>query len=187
MPIHVDPAPIGRRTIATVIDCFAAFAFYWSVVHADLPLVEEQFIALASIGFVLAALAATRVFPGQSPGKYLMSLLILSADASQLSLLRQTARNASRLLLSFALSFGFAIAGVPSLLQAYAIALLCTSIVEMLCSSLRTDGKSMADLLFKTRVVRLPPLQPHRAPAGPMYSATDAEFGKSVQPPKGDA
>src|SRR5690606_31418931 len=36
---------------------------------------------------------------------------------------------------------------------------------------------TLADLVASTRVVNTPPLQPHRAPAAPMYSATDAEFG----------
>jgi uncharacterized RDD family membrane protein YckC len=36
---------------------------------------------------------------------------------------------------------------------------------------------TIADIVARTRVVNTPPPQPHRAPAGPMYSATDAEFG----------
>ena len=37
--------------------------------------------------------------------------------------------------------------------------------------------QTVADLMCKTVVMNLPPLQPHRAPAGPMFSAEDAEFG----------
>jgi uncharacterized RDD family membrane protein YckC len=37
--------------------------------------------------------------------------------------------------------------------------------------------QSIADLMAGTVVIRTPQAQPHRAPAGPMYSATDAEFG----------
>jgi uncharacterized RDD family membrane protein YckC len=36
---------------------------------------------------------------------------------------------------------------------------------------------TIADVVTQTRVVNTPPPQPHRAPAGPMYSSTDAEFG----------
>jgi uncharacterized RDD family membrane protein YckC len=36
---------------------------------------------------------------------------------------------------------------------------------------------TFSDLISRTRVVNTPPPQPHRAPAAPMYSATDAEFG----------
>jgi uncharacterized RDD family membrane protein YckC len=42
--------------------------------------------------------------------------------------------------------------------------------------------QTLADLAASTLVVSLPPPQPHRAPAAPMYSATDQEFGV---PPKG--
>jgi uncharacterized RDD family membrane protein YckC len=41
--------------------------------------------------------------------------------------------------------------------------------------------QSIADLVAGTLVVRTPQIQPHRAPAAPMYSATDSEFGL---PPK---
>ena len=37
--------------------------------------------------------------------------------------------------------------------------------------------RSLTDRLLRIAVVYLPPVQPHRAPAGPMYSAKDREFG----------
>ena len=37
--------------------------------------------------------------------------------------------------------------------------------------------RTIADLLVGTVVVNRPPMQPHRAPAYPMYSAKDEEFG----------
>jgi hypothetical protein len=37
--------------------------------------------------------------------------------------------------------------------------------------------QTLADLVARTLVINVPPPQPHRAPAAPMYSATDAEFG----------
>ena len=41
--------------------------------------------------------------------------------------------------------------------------------------------QSVADFICGTIVVRAPPPQPHRAPAAPMYSATDAELGSIPQ------
>lgn len=38
-------------------------------------------------------------------------------------------------------------------------------------------AQSVADFLSGTLVVKLPPPQAHRAPAVPMFSAHDAEFG----------
>ncbi len=37
--------------------------------------------------------------------------------------------------------------------------------------------QTVPDLLCRTLVVRTPPVQPHRAPAAPMFSVADAEFG----------
>ena len=37
--------------------------------------------------------------------------------------------------------------------------------------------QTIADIICKTVVMNVPPLQPHRAPAGPMFSREDAEFG----------
>jgi hypothetical protein len=37
--------------------------------------------------------------------------------------------------------------------------------------------QTLSDLVSRTLVVNVPPPQPHRAPAAPMYSPTDAEFG----------
>jgi uncharacterized RDD family membrane protein YckC len=41
--------------------------------------------------------------------------------------------------------------------------------------------QTLSDLVARTLVVNAPPPQPHRAPAAPMYSPSDAEFGL---PPK---
>ena len=45
----------------------------------------------------------------------------------------------------------------------------------------RRTPRSLTDRVLRLAVVHRPPLQPHRAPAGPMYSATDQELGL---PPK---
>jgi uncharacterized RDD family membrane protein YckC len=44
--------------------------------------------------------------------------------------------------------------------------------------------QSFSDFICRTIVVKTPPPQPHRAPAGPMFSATDAEFGVVPLRPK---
>jgi len=187
MPLYPDQAPLGKRALAGAIDSVSAFALYWSVVNADLPVVEEQFLALVVACFVVAVIASSSVLPGQSPGKYVARLMILTADAGELVRRRQIARDLSRPLIAFFLSFGFIVAGVRTLEQGFALALGCIAAAELMCLSTRSDNRSIADLVFKTRVVRLPPPQPHRAPAGPMYSATDAEFGKPARAPKRDA
>ena len=51
-------------------------------------------------------------------------------------------------------------------------------LVDMLLMTAHPRQQTFADLAAGTVVVRLPPWQPHRAPAGPMFSRDDAEFGK---------
>ena len=41
--------------------------------------------------------------------------------------------------------------------------------------------RSLADLVAGTVVVASPPVQPHRAPAAPMFSKSDAEFGSRTE------
>lgn len=53
---------------------------------------------------------------------------------------------------------------------------------ELLLIAVTPWRQSGADFLVGTLVVRMPPPQPHRAPAVPMFSAGDAEFGV---PPRG--
>jgi uncharacterized RDD family membrane protein YckC len=61
--------------------------------------------------------------------------------------------------------------------------LACIPLVIELALIAHTSWRqSVADLLAGTLVVNMPQPQPHRAPAVPMYSATDAEFGP---PPRG--
>ena len=61
------------------------------------------------------------------------------------------------------------------------ISLLALFIAETTLLERSVAGRTIADRLAGSIVVNLPPLQPHRAPAAPMYSASDAEFG---QPPR---
>lgn len=50
-------------------------------------------------------------------------------------------------------------------------------LVDLLLMSHTASRRSVADLVARTMVVNAPVPQPHRAPAAPMYSATDQEFG----------
>jgi uncharacterized RDD family membrane protein YckC len=49
--------------------------------------------------------------------------------------------------------------------------------IELLLIAVTPWRQSGADFLAGTLVVWMPPPQPHRAPAVPMFSAADAEFG----------
>ena len=185
--MHADSAPAGKRALAIAIDCLAAAALYWCLVQADVPLVEGEFLLFICTAFVVGVAASAALLPGQSPGKAVARIAVLSSSPKSLTILKQVARDASRVLLAFIGSFAFMIGGIASLQQAFVMSLSCVAVFELVASSVRLDGRSLADILFNTRVVSLPPLQPHRAPAGPMYSSTDAEFGKSGHRPPRDA
>ena len=53
--------------------------------------------------------------------------------------------------------------------------------LELVLVAITRDRRSLTDRLAGSIVVRLPPPQPHSAPAIPMFSSNDAEFG---HPPK---
>ena len=56
-------------------------------------------------------------------------------------------------------------------------AVLSPVLLDLLLAIILPWRQGVADFLFKTLVVNRPLPQPHRAPAAPMYSPTDAEFG----------
>jgi len=60
----------------------------------------------------------------------------------------------------------------------------CWGVADVISLLVTPSHRTLTDRVLRTVVVNIPPLQPHRAPAGPMYSATDAELGVIPQPPK---
>lgn len=50
-------------------------------------------------------------------------------------------------------------------------------LIDVALLTFHPGRQTVADLTCGTAVVNLPPVQPHRAPAGPMFSVNDAEFG----------
>ena len=187
MTHHANAASHSARLLAALIDCCCAAALFWAVTRIDLPFVEVELVTFWAATFLLATLASAHALRGQSPGKAVARLVVLSTEAGPLSRMRHAARESTRALLALAICFLFAALGVSSLVRAFAMSIAVVASFELLTQAMRTDRRSIADLLFRTRVVRLPPLQPHRAPAGPMYSATDAEFGITGRAPSRDA
>ena len=56
-------------------------------------------------------------------------------------------------------------------------ALIAPLLLELGMMFTLPSRQTLSDLVARTLVVNVPPPQPHRAPAGPMYSPSDAEFG----------
>jgi uncharacterized RDD family membrane protein YckC len=109
---------------------------------------------------------------GASLGRRLFDIQVVSSLGSiNLSLWQTVLRPAVRIALYAVLVVYFS--PTPAhLLDVAALPFLIETALLFTPASL-----TVADIIARTRVVNTPPPQPHRAPAGPMYSATDAEFG----------
>ena len=62
-------------------------------------------------------------------------------------------------------------------------AALLWSVADVFLLCLSPVKRTLTDRLLDVVMVLLPPRQPHRAPAGPMFSASDAELGV-ISPPR---
>jgi len=122
---------------------------------------------------------------GVSPGKYIQNIAVVSPRRRQLhmwqALVRATSLSLPWLLIAAGDSTWF-----TALSSKVALAVLQTSgaawlVLDAVLIDYTNDRRSLTDRAASTIVVALPPPQPHRAPATPMFSATDAEFGT---PPK---
>jgi|SRR5437588_9545913 len=113
---------------------------------------------------------------GQTPGLLLFGMRVVRAsDAGEPPFVLAVLRAVLRPLIVYALGlaampakplFGpiVSIAAVPLLIE---LGMMFTLVTR----------QTLSDIVCKTLVVNVPPPQPHRAPAAPMYSATDSEFG----------
>jgi hypothetical protein len=176
-PLFASPA---KRLAATAIDAALITCCTWFALNL---LTREWYPVEAfawglPLGYWVYESACLINMNGASVGRRLFDIQVVSAFRSgELSWWQGTARPGARvalyamlvLYLSPAPARRFDIITLPLLME---IGLLFT-----------TASLTFSDIVARTRVVNTPPLQPHRAPAAPMYSPTDAEFG---YPPRQD-
>ena len=114
---------------------------------------------------------------GESPGRRVFNIRIVSGGAnSDLSITQCIARPTLKII--WLISF------LPvALYFANLWYFWIPAVVDLFLLSSTPWRQSIADLCCRTVVVNCPPPQPHRAPAAPMYSATDAEFGVAPRKP----
>ena len=173
-------APPAKRLAATAIDGALITACMWfalSLLTRDwYP--AEAFAWGLPLGYWLYESACLIHMNGASVGRRLFDIQVVSAFRSgELSWWQSMMRPGARVLLyavlilylSPAPARRFDVMSLPLLME---IGRLFTTV-----------SLTVSDAVARTRVVNTPPLQPHRAPAAPMYSATDAEFG---YPPRQD-
>lgn len=126
---------------------------------------------------------------GVSPGKFIQNICVVSPSGPLH--VRQALGRAAFSALPFAcIAAGSSTAlevveqGVVALLPVLGVAFL---LGELLILEFSVARRTVADRMANTVVVNLPPLQPHRAPAVPMFSANDVEFGSPPKRPSSSA
>ena len=118
---------------------------------------------------------------GQSPGRRTFDITVVSAAGGDLRPWQAIVRSMARPSIVFATSVSTApFTSIDFGVQIATAVLLLEGGLLFSMVSRRTG----ADLISGTLVVNTPPLQPHRAPAAPMYSPSDAEFGYPPQKPR---
>ncbi len=118
---------------------------------------------------------------GQTPGLHFLDIRVVRAsNGAELSLVQILARAGFRPMFLYVLWWTATLAApVPG---ADTVLLAAPVLVELGMMFTLPSRQTLADVVSKTLVVNIPPPQPHRAPAAPMYSPSDAEFG--VRPHK---
>jgi len=108
---------------------------------------------------------------GETPGCRFLGIRVVShGEAPDLSLVQCIARPCVKL------TWLAAFFPVVMVFGAFWLVIV-PAFVDLIMMSSLPSRQTVADLLCRTFVVRTPPLQPHRAPAAPMFSASDSEFG----------
>jgi uncharacterized RDD family membrane protein YckC len=126
---------------------------------------------------------------GVSFGKYLRNICVISATGSKLRPAQALLRAAFIALPYAGLGGESVVPRVVALQWPGAVPLLAVLAVAWLFADLvllefTVAPRTLTDRVARTLVVNLPPPQPHRAPAFPMYSASDEEFGHRPPGPK---
>jgi uncharacterized RDD family membrane protein YckC len=193
--------PSARPDIASKSNRIVAFAFdgvmvgivYWFVAYSGERLGNSLEGPLTyAVTFFAYQLFFLRWNDGTSFGKSLRGICVISAAGTRLTSNQAVAR-------AGLLAFPFALFGAQDLLEPLFYPYPDARYLAQLPSVLwwlgelyfvesGTPSRSLTDRVANSLVVNIPPPQPHRAPAVPMYSATDAEFGPrpKTKPPRSE-
>jgi uncharacterized RDD family membrane protein YckC len=176
----------GSRVIAYISDLLlAGLAFLFVVNLADgagMDFENGPIFALVLFMYHAYFLAGMH---GASLGKNMRSIFVVSARGGTL-VPKQAVLRAALVALPYAGFGAHHDQGLISGQLAESTRLLCTLwlLADFGLLMWTPQRRTLPDRLAGTIVVNVPPVQPHRAPAVPMYSATDTEFGtRPKQPP----
>jgi len=177
-----DIASHANRLVAYAFDTVMVGMAYWFVAYSG----ENAGTSLESPVLYAGLFFAYQLFflrwnDGSSFGKSLRGICVISAAGTKLAPEQAVVR-------ALVLSLPFALFSAHDLLEALLSTLPDAKFLAILPGVLwwlaelffaQSDplSRSITDRVARSLVVNIPPPQPHRAPAVPMYSATDAEFG----------
>lgn len=168
-------ASVQRRLVAFVLDSgilLLATLFAFGVLDS----LGQSPMLLAGILPILYLAYHTTVLKYQNLafGRVVASISVVSIRGTDLTPTQTLVRPLSRTVLAVIGLAEAVVSHEPSLT-------LLPCGIEVILIVVSPWRQSIADLLAGTLVVQAPQVQPHRAPAAPLYSATDSEFGV---PPK---
>ena len=166
-----------RRLVAGLIDFVLALmvAGIASGVAQALGHDSNQ-LELALIVYTLYHAAFYLVWDGQTPGLRIFDIRTVSVIGGlELSATQALGRAGVRPCLLYLL--GWAASAIATRFNVIAVLVLVLPLGELGMMFTLPSRQTLSDLISRTLVVNVPPPQPHRAPAAPMYSPTDAEFG----------
>jgi len=172
-------ASAQSRIGSSVIDLAPVFflAIVALAIFDNLGFHPMAMVAGAPLMFVAYHAYFNYEWSGESPGRRVFDIRIVSGRASSdLSVTQCIARPIVKIV--WLISFVPIAAYFRN--QWYSVIPVFIDLFLMFSTPWR---QSVADLFCRTVVVKTPPPQPHRAPAVPMYSATDAEFGVTPRKP----
>ena len=175
----------GKRYAAFAVDLLAVLLLFFVVaVSADFvgtDLARWDIFALLLFAYQASFLALR---DGLTFGKYAQNISVVSVSGTPLRLWQSVVRSGIRAA-PLALLEGNSDSALIGSLLLLALVVADTRLIER-----NPKRQSFTDRLAHSLVVDLPPPQPHRAPAGPMFSSSDAEFGvppRRKRPQRDDA
>ena len=171
-------APTRKRLLAFLVDLtLVGAALGASYCLPGFPTYGTLAFGVVFWGLYAVYQVATVLHPDAGIGKVLQGISVVSAATGQAPSLQQAVFR-SLVRCAWALcGISFAKATDNDYLASLPVA------TELALVYLHPLRRTLADLAAGTVVIATPPVQPHRAPAAPMFSKNDAEFG---HPPKND-
>ena len=176
-------APPNKRLLAAGMDLLCVF----SIATCLAPFLKVAEIAVRfewmTIGvyFIYEAMFLWW-WQGQSPGRRLLGTMVLRLSGQRLSWVQAALRPGARMIALILMSDFVFRYSWPDFQGDIRIPLF--PLIEIGLILTMASRRTVADYVAFTVVANTPPLQPHRAPAAPMYSVRDAEFGFPPSRPK---